>query len=446
MIKDTKRALSRGDRRRNAKLAVLRAVVRRECAVVAIDLAKARQAVAVMDHDSVVLARKMYRCSPWELGDAIEWAETVAADAGFDGVVVACEPTGHRWKPVQVICRERGIGLVCVQPLLVHRSREAEDFTRDRSDFKDATIIGRLAAELRCYLPAALEGDWARLRHLGMRRHELVVRQTAARQQLTGLIEVAWPAALGAAAKPLDSETWRACMAVSTDPAVIAGMRWRDFERQVRRQLPGWGTNRLVVRIARAVWAAARTPGGITGERAAAAERAGFALADWHHTLAQLTDVEARMVGTLDGLGLTEYATSIPGVSAVAAACILAETGDPASYDSGRAWVKHAGLAPRDNESGTFKGRTQVSGRGRPLLRTAAWRAVWGALRHNQVYTARYEHLTSRDANRLNDGQARTAVAGSLLRQLHAVCTKRVMWDPAVAAGHHTEEVVPQVA
>lgn len=445
MIKTTRQGLSRGDRRRNAKLAALRAVVRRECAIVAIDLAKARQAVAVMDHDSVVIARKMYRCSPWELGAAIEWAEQVAAEAGFDAVVVACEPTGHRWKPVQAICRERGLGLVCVQPLLVHRAREAEDFTRDRSDFKDATIIGRLAGELRCYLPTALAGDWARLRHLGMRRHELVVRQTAARQQLTGLLEVAWPTVLEAAAKPLGSTTWRACMAVSCDPAVIASMPWRDFERKVRRQLPAWGTNRLITRIARAVWAAARAPGGIATERAAAAERASFALADWHHTLDQLTDVEARMVGTLDALGLTDYATSIPGVSAVAAACILAETGDPAGYDSGRAWVKHAGLAPRDNESGTFKGRTQVSGRGRPLLRTAAWRAVWGALRHNEVYAARHQHLTGRDHNRLNDGQARTAVAGSLLRQLHAVCTRRVMWDPAIAAGHH-EEVVDQAA
>lgn len=435
MFKAKDRALSRGDHRRNARLASLRAVVRRELAVVAIDLAAASQAVAVMDHDSVVLGRKMFRCDPWGLGEALEWAEAVAMAAGYAGVVVACEPTGHRWKPVLELCRSRGDGMVCVQPLVVHRSREAEDFTRDRSDFKDATIIGRLAGELRCYLPYAPEGEWARLRHLGARRHELVVRAAGARQALGQLLAVCWPAVLSAAADPMRSLTWRACVTVSCDPDQIAGMRWRDYERKVRRALPDWGADRLMSRIARAAWDTRRHPGGIPAERAAAAERAAFAVGDWHRTLRQLDDVEARMVATLDTLGLTEIATSIPGLSAVGAAAILGETGDPDRYDSGRAWVKHAGLAPRDNESGTYRGRTKVSGRGRPMLRTATWRAVWGALRHNPVYVARFTHLTTRHHNKLTAGQARVAIGGSLLRQLHAVCTTRTAWDPNIATG-----------
>ncbi len=37
-----------------------------------------------------------------------------------------------------------------------------------------------------------------------------------------------------------------------------------------------------------------------------------------------------------------------------------------------------AGLCPRDNTSGTHRGRSKLSGRGRPELRVAAWRAGWG--------------------------------------------------------------------
>ncbi|WP_370326287.1 hypothetical protein [Euzebya sp.] len=73
--------LGRGDRRRNERLARLRGVVSREVAVCAIDLAKSKQAVAVMDHDSVVIARRMFACSPWGLDQDIAWAEEVAADA-----------------------------------------------------------------------------------------------------------------------------------------------------------------------------------------------------------------------------------------------------------------------------------------------------------------------------------------------------------------------------
>ncbi len=50
----------------------------------------------------------------------------------------------------------------------------------------------------------------------------------------------------------------------------------------------------------------------------------------------------------------------------VAAAAILAETGDPNRFATARALVKHAGLAPREKLSGSFIGRTKLSGQGRP--------------------------------------------------------------------------------
>ena len=85
-----------------------------------------------------------------------------------------------------------------MQPLLVHRARESEDFTHNKSDETDAMIIARLVTELRCYLPERAEPAWARLRHLGARRVALVTDATAARQQVTDLLECAWPAALQA--------------------------------------------------------------------------------------------------------------------------------------------------------------------------------------------------------------------------------------------------------
>jgi transposase len=164
-------------------------------------------------------------------------------------------------------------------------------------------------------------------------------------------------------------------------------------------------------------------------------ERAAFALTDLQHAQGQRNQVETLMVAVLDQLALTELVTSIPGLSAVGAAAILAESGDLARFDSARALVKHAGLCPRENASGAYAGKTTISGRGRPLLRVAAWRAVWGALHHNSVLAARHAHLTSRPDHPLTDAQARVAVAGSLLRQLFVVVTTRTAWNPAIASG-----------
>ena len=158
--------VSRGDRNRNARLARLREAVPVANAIVGIDLADRKQMVVVTDHDSKVLARHIFRCKAWDLGAALDWAAERSARAGFTGVTVACEPTGHRWRVLDQIAAEAGVRLVCVQPLLVHRARESEDFTHNKSDETDAIIIARLVTELRCYLPERADPAWARLRHL----------------------------------------------------------------------------------------------------------------------------------------------------------------------------------------------------------------------------------------------------------------------------------------
>ena len=117
-------------------------------------------------------------------------------------------------------------------------------------------------------------------------------------------------------------------------------------------------------------------------------------LGDLQRTRAQLRAVEADMVTVLGELGLSRLA-DIPALTAVGAAAILAETGDPRRYDSSSSLVKHAGLSPSENASGAFYGEAHISRRGRPGLRLTVWRAVWPMLRFNPVMAAKYEAMTS---------------------------------------------------
>ena len=439
--------LSRGDKRRNARFARIRELVPLENAILGIDLADVKQALVVTDHDSRVLARKRVRAKAWDLGPVLDWARRVARDRGFGDVTVGCEPTGHRWRVLDQLAGQRDMSMVCVQPMLVGRARETEDYTRDKSDDKDAVLIARLVTQLNCYVPERADETWARLRQLGARRERLITEATASVAQLRDLLECAWPGVLGAAANPFDSVNWCAALSVVLDrcdgqPERLARGGLGRFETAVRRELPRWGGSRRRRTIIEAVFVALVDPTGVWTQRRGALERARWVLADWHATKSRLAEVEACMVEVLDQLELTELLTSIPGLSAVGAAAVLAETGDPARFDSPRALVKHAGLCPRENASGTFSGRSQISRRGRPGLRLAAWRAVWGALAHNPVMAARYRYLTTRQDNPLTDGQARAAIAAALLRWLHVITTRRVAWDAARAGA----EVMPLAA
>jgi transposase len=430
--------VSRGDRNRNARLVRLRELVPLENAIVGIDLADKKQMVVVTDHDSRVLARRTFRCRAWDLGVALDWAAGRATAKGFAGVTVACEPTGHRWRVLGQLAADRAMPFVCVQPMQTSWARRSEDLTFDKTDDKDAILIARLTAQLRCYVPEPIDETWGRLRHLGARREQLVTDAGSQIQQIRDLLECVWPAALEVAQQPFRSRTWAAAMWVILDRDGGDFDRTRRlgsarFETAVRREITKRGGQKPCLRISRKLFTALADPAGVLAHRPGALERVQLLLEDWAQTQHKLTDTEQRMVAVLDQLELTELVTSITGISAVGAATILAETGDPRRFATARALVKHAGLAPRQKLSGTFTGRTKLTGQGRPRLRVAAWRTVWGAQRANPVYGARYRHLTTREHNKLKPTQAQTVIAAAILRHLHAVVTTGHAWDPHIA-------------
>jgi transposase len=444
--------VSRGDRNRNVQLARLRVLVPITNAIVGIDLADKKQMVVVTDHDSKVLARRTFRCRAWDLGVALDWATTHAAKAGFSNATIACEPTGHRWRLLGQLAADRGMPFVCVQPMLTAWARRSEDLTFDKTDEKDAVLIARLTAQLRCYVPEPVDETWSRLRHLGVRREQLIVEAVSQVQQMRALLECVWPASLETAKQPFRSTTWTAAMSVilerdGGDLPRTRRLGLTRFEAAVRREIIRCDRQKPCLRIVRLLFAALSDPAGVIAHRPGALERVALLLGDWRETRRRLLDAEARMLTVLDELELTELVTSITGLSAIGAAAILAETGDPRRFATARSLVKHAGLAPREKLSGTFVGRTKLTGQGRPALRLAAWRAVWGAQRANAVYAARFTHLTKRETNKLTVTQAQAVIAAAILRHLHAVTTTGRRWDPTIATqGTHPNTGIPIAA
>ncbi len=375
---------------------------------------------------------------------------------GFAGLTVACEPTGHRWRVLSELAARRSMLFVCVQPSVTSYSRRVEDLTPDKTDEKDAVLIARLTAQLRCYEPEPVDETWARLRHLGTRREQLITETSSQVQQMRDLLECVWPAVLQAARQPFRSHTWLAGLSivVERDGGDLARTRRLGaarFEHAIRRDILTRGGQKPCLPIMRALFAALDDPAGVTAHRAGALERVQLLVEDWRYAHQRVDDTETRMLAVLKELQLTELVTSITGVSAIGAAAILAQTGDPHRFATTRALVKHAGLAPREKLSGTFKGRTKLTGQGRPGLRLAAWRAVRGCptreprLRRPLPTPDHHRHLTTTDTNKLKATQAQTVIAAAILRHLHAVITTGQAWDPAIAT-HGTRTVLPAAA
>ena len=97
--------VSRGDRNRNARLERLRRLVPVTNAIAGIDLAGSKQMVVVTDHDSKVIARRMFRCRAWDLGSALDWAAGRAAQIGagvVSGTVLEPGKIGGHCEPQSV--------------------------------------------------------------------------------------------------------------------------------------------------------------------------------------------------------------------------------------------------------------------------------------------------------------------------------------------------------
>jgi len=179
------------------------------------------------------------------IDEVLDWALPLAERVGVAGLVVACEPTGDR---------------ASVRPILVARAREAEDATKNRADFSDATLIARLASERRGHVRRGpLESS---VRSWGSPQ-PAPLPASAARQGLRDLWSD-WPALLPAATR------------------VIATM---DEETSRRRPFEGAPPFRCPAVQPRRASGAVGAPGGVTSEVGAAAERAGVARSDWQRAL-----------------------------------------------------------------------------------------------------------------------------------------------------------------
>ncbi len=362
------RRLSRGDRRRNEKLAQLRAVITRETAVLAFDLAADKQVCALTDPDSRVLARRTVNAQglaaaprsstgdwprPPRPGSPRSWSP-----ASRPGTAGGCSTRSPRSSGVQAGLRAAAAGAPGPGGRGLHPQQERRH-RRDRSSpgWSPSCAATCPSGPTRrgpgCGTWARAGPGWsptpARPASRSGPARVRLAGGAGGRRQAAGLGELAGRGdrAAGPGRRHRRAEL---CSAAGLGPV----------RRRGPPRAPPPGATRWYSVIVRAVFDAATDPAqaavGVAGQRAGALERVRFALADLAHARAEIAVVETRMVQVLDTLGLTELVTSIPGVSAVGAAAILAETGDPTRFSCARALVKHAGLCPRDNASGTYAG------------------------------------------------------------------------------------------
>ena len=107
---------------------------------------------------------------------------------------------------------------------------------------------------------------------------------------------------------------------------------------------------------------------------------------------------------------------AVQGIGPITAALLLGELPELGSLSKAQA-AALAGLAPRNRDSGNFRGQRHISG-GRPAVRTGLWMPTLVATQHNPILKAFYQRLRAKGKPAK---VALTASARKLLIHLNAL-------------------------
>lgn len=116
---------------------------------------------------------------------------------------------------------------------------------------------------------------------------------------------------------------------------------------------------------------------------------------------------------------------AIQGVGPMTVVAFFAEVGDLSKYRDPRQIIKLAGLNLKMNQSGTFKGETTITKRGRRRLRSILYQVARSLALHNDGFKTLYQYLINRSTNPLKAKEAYIALSRKLIKVLFVIGTRQ---------------------
>jgi len=357
----------------------------------------------------------------------LEFSDRSRQRSGCRSVLFALEATGHYGHALRQFLDDRGFALMGVNPAHTKRAKELEDNSPEKSDPKDAGLIADLAAQGRARPLMIPRGEFADLRRLGKLRQRLVVERIRYLNRYHGLVDLLLPE-LVAIVRDVACRTMRRMFEKWPTAADVAGVDYEAFEDQLWRWSRGHIDRAKITLIHRASW---HSVGLHEGLDAAKLEMKQL-LAALIQVEQNLADVERAQEATLLRVPYAKLLLSVPGLGPVSVAMILGETGDLRSFPSAEAVIKLAGYNLYRLASGSFKGKTRITKRGRPLLRHQLFLA--------SLRLSKSGNPLENFRNRLRERKTgpEVAVAGSrkLLRLLFALVRDGQSYEPGRLGVH----------
>lgn len=354
----------------------------------------------------------------------LEIIDELTEKYGTVHTLVGMEPTGHYWKNIAYYLKNRGISLCLVNPYHVNKIKELEDNSPTKNDKKDSRIIAKLIYQGQ-YLSCMFDDEiYVNLRIASNSRQDMKKKLIKEKLMLIALLDEYFPEVRKIFSDILGKSSI-AMLKHCPFPNDILNIGLENLVDILKK-----GTNnRVGLKKATEIYDAANNSIGIPVGLEGARYRLNLIMRNIENIQNEIDQIEAIMERYLTESGYSEYLLSIPGVGIVVAASFLAEIGDISKFNNYKQIQKIAGLNLKETSSGTKKGKTKISKRGRPNLRNILYQSSMIMVAKNQAFKEIYNHLTKRSKNNLTGKQAIVALSVRLIKIMYTLCSKKLAYS-----------------
>lgn len=393
--------------------------------VVGADIAKKIHVARAVDYRGIELGKDcVFHNNQEGLTKLAVWMKELSQIQDKTEILFGIEPTGHYWFPLAAFLKEQGIQVVVVNPHHVNKSKELEDNSQTKSDYKDAKVIADLVRNGKYSEPNLPEKEFAELRILMNFREKIMVNLNQVKTRITNWFDRYFPE-YQHVFKDWEGKASLMTLRQFPTPEEIISTGARGVLTHWRTKIKrGVG-----IKKAEQLYATASVTIGLT-EGITAARIELEALLDQYDLFSKQEEtMMASVLKILENIPGTAHMLSIPGVGILTVAGFLAEVGDLNRYDHGQQIIRLAGLNLIENSSGKRQGKTGISKRGRSRLRGILFRAMLPMVAVNDAFKALHKHYTTRSRNPLKKKQSIIALCGKLIRVLYTLGTKQKLYN-----------------
>lgn len=399
--------------------------VKEETLVVGVDIAKKDHVARAQDFRGIDYDKPLkFENNLLGFEFFLHWMNKVAKENNKTEIIVGMEPTGHYWLNINEFLVNYGIKLVLVNPANVKRSKTLDDNSLTKNDIKDAKVIAQLVKDGRYSEPKMPEGIYAELRAAMTHRERLVKDITRIKAKVIQWLDKYFPEYLDVF-KAWDGKASIAILKEIPLPGQISDLSAKKILKVIKKG----ATRGVGKKRARKLKETAQKSIGITeGLKMAHVELSNL-IAQYELFTSQKEILEKQVKDLLKKLPEVKYMNSIKGVGLMTIAGFIAEIGNIINYEHPRQIQRLSGLNLIENSSGKHKGKTKISKRGRPRLRSLLYRVTLSLIRSNNEFRKLYDYYTKRLKNPLKSQQARVALVCKLIRILFALGQKQEKYD-----------------